>query len=495
MAATEETTSTFASRDPASGELVGTFPVHGREAIAEAVDRARAAARWWQAIGFGERKRRLLAYKGVIARRSDELCRLVRRENGKPIADAFIEVLGAVEHLDWAARKARRALSAQRLNPGLLMLNHTATVEYQPFGVVGVIGPWNYPVLTPMGSIAYALAAGNAVVYKPSEYTPAVGEWLVDAFAAVVPEHQVLQLVTGAGETGAALCRSGIDKLAFTGSARTGRQVMSACAETLTPLLMECGGNDAMVVEGDADVEAAAAAAVWGGLQNAGQACISVERVFAADPVYDRFVDRVVALAAQVRPADASEGNVGAITMPGQIDTIEAHLVDALDRGATALIGGRESVQRPYVHPVVLVDVPPDARVLREETFGPILPIIRVRDGDEAVEIVNATSFNLAATVFARRGGARLARRMRSGMASVNASSATFAGVPAAPWGGVGESGFGRMHGADGLKEFARSKAIIVRRLDLPFEIFSFDRPDWLLGTLDKVMKLRHGRR
>src|SRR6266508_4404028 len=261
---------TLTSTNPVTGEVVGTFAVDGPEAVEAAVARARPAAAWWAGLGF----------KGHLARQADELCELVRRENGKPLDDAFFEVLVAVDHLDWAARKAAKVLKPRRVPSTLLLANQAASVEYPPVGVVGVLGPWNYPVLTPMGSIVYALAAGNAVVFKPSELTPAVGRWLVDAFAELVREQPVLQLVTGFGATGAALCRSGVDKLAFTGSPGTGRKVMAACAERLTPVVLELGGKDVMIVDDDADVGAAADAAVWGGLSNAGQICIAVERVY-----------------------------------------------------------------------------------------------------------------------------------------------------------------------------------------------------------------------
>lgn len=485
---------TFTSLNPATGEAVGTFPSHDDDDVRATVGRAHVAAQWWASIGFDERKRRLLAAKGILARRSHELCALIRAENGKPLVDAFIEVILTVEHLDWAARNAGRLLGPRRVPSTLLMLNQKATLAYPPLGVVGVIGPWNYPVYTPMGAIIYALAAGNAVVFKPSEFTPAVGQWLVDAIAEVIPEHHVIQLVTGGGSTGAALCRSGVDKIAFTGSARTGRTVMATCAETLTPVLLECGGNDALIVDDDADLDAAATAAVWGGLQNTGQACISVERVFVTDTVYDRFVDKVVDRLRGVQRGDDAEAQLGPITMPAQLDTIQEHLIDALERGARPVVGGADAVRRPYVDPVVLVDVPDDARIMREETFGPLLPIMRVRDADEAIERTNAKTFNLAATVFAKRRGPEIATRLRSGMVSVNAVSA-FAAVPALPWGGVGESGFGRMHGEDGLKEFTRPHAMTTQRFPLPFEVMSFGRPDWLIGALDRVMKLRHGRR
>src|SRR5829696_727109 len=296
------TAETFESKNPATGAVVGTFPVHDAEAVAATVKRARDAAEHWRELGFDGRRKRLAAWRGYLARRMHELADLVHRENGKPHADALLEITLAVDHLAWAGGHARRTLGPRRVNPGLLAANHAASLEYQPLGVVGVIGPWNYPVFTPMGSIAYALAAGNAVVFKPSEFTPGVGTWLAEAWRRAVPERaDVLQVVTGLGATGAALCRAGVDKIAFTGSAATGRKVMAACAEGLVPVLMECGGKDALIVDDDADVAAAADAALWGGLSNAGQTCIGIERVYATDRVYDAFVEELAERARALR--------------------------------------------------------------------------------------------------------------------------------------------------------------------------------------------------
>jgi acyl-CoA reductase-like NAD-dependent aldehyde dehydrogenase len=378
-------------------------------------------------------------------------------------------------------------LGRRRVPSGVLMANQAASVEYQPMGVVGVIGPWNYPVFTPMGSIAYALAAGNAVVFKPSEYTPAIGQWLVRAFERVVPEQPVLQLVTGHGPTGAALCRSGVDKLAFTGSAPTGRKVMAACAETLTPVLMECGGKDALIVDDDADVDAAATAALWGGMSNAGQTCIGIERVYATERVYDQFV---AALTEKARKVEAGR-SYGPITMPSQIEVIRAHIADALHHGGTAVTGG--GIEGRYVEPTVLVDVPEHSKAVREETFGPTLTVTKVRTADEAVDKANATSYGLAGAVFSKKRGMELAQRLQSGMTSVN-SVLAFAGVPSLPFGGHGESGFGRIHGPDGLKEFARAKSITRQRFPLPIDLLTFERTEKVDQAMARLVRLVHGR-
>ena len=262
---------TFDSVNPATSEVIATFPVFGPAEVGAALERAREAAHWWSGLDWKDRQTRLLAWKSHLTRYIARLAELMHNETGKPLADAKLEIVLAIVHIDWAARNAKRVLRPQRVRPGLTALNQAASVEYVPLGVIGVIGPWNYPVFTPVGSIAYALAAGNAVLFKPSELTPAVGGWLVSSFAEVVPEQPVLQLITGGGTTGDALARSGVDKIAFTGSSRTARKVMEACAQNLTPLIAECGGKDALLVGSDANLDAAADATAWGAVSNPGR--------------------------------------------------------------------------------------------------------------------------------------------------------------------------------------------------------------------------------
>ncbi|MER7335487.1 MULTISPECIES: aldehyde dehydrogenase family protein [unclassified Micromonospora] len=480
------------STSPATGEEVGRLPVATAEDVARAVERARPAGQWWAGLGFAGRRERLLRWRALLARRIEELAELVHAEGGKPVADAVVEIVTAVEHVDWAARNARRVLGPRRVRSRLVLAEFSAHLEYQPHGVVGVIGPWNYPVFTPIGSVAYALAAGNAVVLKPSEYTPAVGQWLVDTFAEVVPEQPVFTAVHGLGDVGAALCRSGVGKVAFTGSSATARKVMAACAESLTPVLLEAGGKDAMIVDADADLDAAAEACVWGALTNAGQTCIGIERVYAVEPVFDAFVGKVVERAGRltVGPDDA---DIGPITMPSQLDVIRRHIDDALARGGRAVLGGADAVQPPYVRPTVLVDVPEDSLAVREETFGPTLTVNRVRDADEAVARANALSYGLGGSVFGRRRAVAIARRLRSGMASVN-STLTFAGMSTLPFGGVGDSGFGRIHGEDGLREFSRAKAITRRRARSLLAATTFERTPADVARLVRAIKTMYGR-
>jgi acyl-CoA reductase-like NAD-dependent aldehyde dehydrogenase len=478
------------STNPGTGDEAGRVPISDEAGVAAAVSRAREASTWWAAQGFEGRKVRLLRWRALLVDRIEEIAELAHRETGKPVADAIVEASAAIEHIDWAARNAKRVLGPRRMRTRLLLAEHSGHLEYQPFGVIGVIGPWNYPILTPLGPISGALAAGNTVVLKPSEYTPVVGQWLVDSFAEVVSEQPVLQAVHGLGDVGAALCRSGVGKIAFTGSTRTAKKVMAACAETLTPVVIEAGGKDALIVDADANIPAAAEAAVWGAMTNAGQTCIGIERVYAVAGVYDRFVEAVVEKAGKLRMGE----DIGPITMPGQIDIIRRHIDDALASGGRAVLGGADAVQAPSVAPTVLVDVPETSSAVQEETFGPTLTITKVADADEAVAKANALPYGLGGAVFGKANAVRIARRLHAGMVAVN-SSLTFVGMGNLPFGGVGDSGFGRIHGEDGLREFARPKAITVRRAPSVLPAMTFERNEAQVKRIVKTLKLLYGRR
>jgi acyl-CoA reductase-like NAD-dependent aldehyde dehydrogenase len=334
------------------------------------------------------------------------------------------------------------------------------------------------------------------VVFKPSELTPAVGSWLVGSFAEVVPEQPVLQLVTGAGQTGGHLARSGVNKIAFTGSAATARKVMAACAENLTPIVAECGGKDALIVAADADLDAAADACAWGALSNAGQTCVGIERVYVAQEVYHTFLEKLADRVTDVRPGDDREADYGPMTMPGQAEIIESHIADALARGARPVVGGIASIRRPYVGPVILADVPEESKAVTDETFGPTITVAKVADLAEGVERANDSRYGLGGSVFAgnKKAAMTAARALRSGMTAIN-SVIAFASVPSLPFGGSGDSGFGRIHGADGLREFARPKSITRQRMKPLLNLTSFARSDTDMKRLLTGVMMLHGRR
>lgn len=489
--ASPPTTGTFESLNPGTGDVVGTFPVHGAADVSAAVDAARIAQQWWWDLGWDERKRRLLAWRSYLRTHMEELADLVHRETGKPMWDAeAVDVIATVMHLDWAAKHAEKTLSPQRVSPGILV-HLRAEISYQPHGVVGVIGPWNYPLFTPMGSISYALAAGNAVVFKPSEFTPATGVWLAESFRKVVPEQPVLQTITGYGPTGQALVESGVDKISFTGSAKVAKAIGALCGERLIPYSPEAGGKDAVIVDRDADLTRAVRGALWGGVMNSGQTCAGVERVFVHQDVYDEFMDRLVVNARSIRAGYGPDAKYGPITRPAQYDLVKHHFDQALEAGATVKSGGRESFRRPYIDPVILTNAPDDAVVVKEETFGPLIVVEKVRDTDEAIAESNAHDYGLGAVVYSRKNGPAIAARLRTGMVSIN-TLLVQATVPALPWGGMGHSGYGRIHGKEGLRSFGRSKSIVQPYFGLPAfaDISSFEVSEETKSSFRWVTKM-----
>ena len=496
MAKMTQTQQMFESISPADDSWVGSFPVMTEQDVAEVVDRGRIAAHWWSEQSWRERRRRLMDFKAILATRSVELAELVHAENGKPVADATLEILLSIEHIDWAARHARRVLKERRVLPGLLTTNQDARVEYRPYGVIGVIGPWNYPVFTPVGSIAYALAAGNAAVFKPSEFTTGIGQWLVAALGEVIPEQPVCQIVTGFGATGAALCNSGVDKVSFTGSTATGKKVMAACAESLTPVLLECGGKDAAIVDQTANLKKAAEVIAFGAYSNAGQTCVGAERVYVHESVYPEFIDLLAGKVRRLQAGAGDDADYGPMTMPAQIDVVSAHLEDVLAQGGRVVVGSRASVGDRIVAPLLFAEVPETAEAVREETFGPALIVNPVRDMEQAIALTNANQYGLAASVFAGSAGTcqAIARRLDVGMVSMN-SWVMYAGVAGLPWGGVGQSGFGRIHGAEGLRQMARTRSSVRERFTIPLKLVSFERHEVTSPAIRRIYQTLHGSR
>lgn len=491
MIAPVDQSTILTSHNPATGDVIATHTIHDAAAVRATVETARKAAQTWGALSFAERKKHLLRWVSHLLAHSGELSELIHRENGKPVDDAYLEVVLAVEHIVWAAKQAGKHLSPRSVFPGPLMANFSATVEERPLGVVGVIGPWNYPIYTPTGSIGYALAAGNTVVFKPSEYTTTVGNWYANSFVLANPDlpKGVLTSVNGCGETGAALVDSGVDKIAFTGSTATGKRIMAAAAMSLTPVLLECGGKDAAIVAADADIKAAADAIAFGAMANSGQTCVAVERVYVEKAVRDEFVAEIRKVLATVKPGSGADASYGPMTMPAQVEVVRNHILDALNNGGTAVVGGVDSVRAPFIDPVVLLDTDENSAAVQEETFGPTLTIRTVDSIDEAVALVNASKYGLASTVFSRKHGTDIARRLRAGATSVN-SACAFAAISSLPFGGVGQSGFGRIHGEPGLREFTRTHSIAAQRFPIPgMALLSFSRS----GTTMKIVKMAIG--
>ncbi len=485
---------TFESLNPATGEVVGEFPITSAKEVNEAVARAKVAADKWSQLSFRKRLVILKDWASLLTKEINTAAELIHRETGKPVSDAALEAALAIEHISWAAKYAPKVLSAQNRPSGLLMFNLSAQVQRVPFGVVGVIGPWNYPIFTPMGSIAYALAAGNTVVFKPSEYTPAIGVWLEQTWQRIAPFADIFTVVTGTAETGVALTQSSVGKISFTGSTKTAKKVAATCAELMTPVVLECGGKDPVLVDRDADIKRAAEVTLWHAMSNAGQSCIGAERVYVHKDVADSFTRIIVELANKIKPGYEDGANYGPATMPSQLKVIKSHIDDAVKRGGEFLVGDKNAAKGGYVQPVILRNVPEESIAMTEETFGPTLVINTVRNMDEAVNLANATAYGLGAAVWSKRNGKKIASLLQCGMVSIN-SAFSFAAIGAVPFGGVKDSGYGRIHGAEGLLEFTYPRTVVKTKFNIPLQFTTFARTGFADKTIIRLVNILHRRR
>ena len=474
----------FESLNPRTGEVIARHENASQEAVNSAVSRATESFKTWGGLKHSERKRVLLTWKREISNSAENFAENIALETGKPIGDARLEVSIAIAHLGWAAKKAEYYLKEDRRKPGLLMFNMQAEVHRIPYGVIGVIGPWNYPMFTPMGSIAYALAAGNTVVFKPSEFTPGVGKMLADSFNKVSKFPNVLQTITGLGETGKALCESAISKLAFTGSTRTAKLVAETCAKNMTPVLLECGGKDPVLVDKDANIKLAAEYTIWSAMANAGQSCIGAERVYVHAKVADKFQSAVLDIVKNLEPGTS----YGPATMPKQLEIIKRHIADATSAGAKMLFGDVQSVNERIVNPVVMAEVPETSSAMTEETFGPTIAINTVQNMDEAIALSNASEYGLGASVFSKRNGYAIAKRLDCGMVGIN-TAFTFAAIPSVPFGGAKQSGYGRIHGPEGLFEFTYARTMVKPKFEIPLRATSFKRTSGQERLISKLSK------
>ena len=446
------------SFNPRTGEVMGEVAATSVEGVREAVEHARKVASEWGAIAPQGRARLLREVRYRVYALQDELVETVAAECGKPRNEALInDVYPTVQMLFYLERKLASFLKPERPGRGWDLVTGMSTrVEWRPFGVVGCITPWNYPILNCLLAVAPPLFAGNAVVVKPSEVTPRCGE-LIRRILEPLPAG-VATVVQGGGDVGAALVDAPCDKISFIGSPDTGRRICEAAAKHLTPVVMELGGVDSAIVCEDADLEKASSGLVWGSFFNAGQTCCSVERAFVVESVADEFEEKFLAKLGSLK--QGGEDGVGSLTFPRQLDVVNAHVGDALKKGARLLAGGPEAgIQNEdgslWYAPTVLGNVDPSMDVAGCETFGPVLAITRVRDTDEAIRRANEEGVNLTASVWtsSRSNGDAIAAKLRAGGVAIN-DHGVLPGLPYAPWGGRGESGFGRLNGKYGIREF-----------------------------------------
>jgi acyl-CoA reductase-like NAD-dependent aldehyde dehydrogenase len=487
--------------NPATGEIVATVPDLSAEEIAEMAVRARAAQPEWEAYGFDGRARVLVRAQKWLMDNSQRVVEAIVSETGKTWEDAQLAEIGyAANAFGFWAKQGPNYLADERIKSSqVLVKGKKLVLRYRPLGLIGVIGPWNYPLTNSFGDCIPALMAGNSVILKPSEVTPLTSMLMAEGLRECGLPENVLQIATGRGPAGAALIEH-VDMIMFTGSTRTGRKVAEAAARRLIPASLELGGKDPMIVLSDADLERAANYATYFAMQNAGQTCISIERVYVEEPVYDEFVAKVAEKVRALRVGDSSGGygtvEVGAITFPPQLETIKDHVADAVAKGAHVLAGGHE-IQGAgrFYEPTVLVDVDHTMKIMTEETFGPTLPIMKVRDADEAVRLANDSPYGLGSSVFTRDTdrGEQIARRLQTGAANVNDAMINYT-VLELPMGGAKASGLGSRHGAGGIRKYCSQQAIVVTKLAMKKELFMYPYKSRTSRLLAGLFKLLYGR-
>ena len=492
---------TIAVENPATGEVIATIPVQGADELAEMATRAREAQPQWEAIGFDGRARIMRRAQKWFFDNSDRVLDQVVAETGKTYEDAQLTDFGyAAAALGFWAKQAANYLAEERVpswdNP--TVAGKKLVIRYVPVGLVGVIGPWNFPIVNAFGDCIPALMAGNTVILKPSEVTPLSALLMVEMMRECGLPEGVFQVATGDGSTGAALIAQ-VDCVMFTGSTRTGRAVMRAAADALVPCYLELGGKDPMIVCADANLERAAKAAAYWSMNNAGQVCISVERCYVEAPVHDEFVAKVTETVRSLRqgePTGAGTVDVGAVIFPPQMDIVDEHVRDAVAKGAKVLTGGHAHAEHGrYYEPTVLVDVDHSMTCMREETFGPTLPIMKIDSAEEGVRLANDSDYGLQASVWTSdiERGEALARRVQAGVVCVNDAQVNYTALNL-PMGGWKSSGIGTRHGSAGIRKYTKVQSLLVTRWGLTHEPYMFPYRARRTKLLRGALKLLYGR-
>lgn len=458
-------------RSPIDLKPSGTLVCANREEVEAAVARARKAQPAWAALSFEQRGEYMQRVLSIVLDKQDHLVETVVKETGKARGDAYnMEIFAACDALHYYSKNAAKLLKTEKKKiHGILGIVKQLKIIYKPRGVTGIIVPWNGPFILAINPAVQSMMAGNTVVLKGSEVTPYSTKLVEEFFAEAGLPEGVLQVLMGDGQTGADLCTAGVDKISFTGSVATGRKVAASCGEQLIPCTLELGGNDAMIVCEDADLDRAAAGALIGSCMNSGHYCCGTERIYVEEPVYNEFLNKVTALAKELKqgPQHGKEEDVGAIFWDRQMTIIEDHVSDALANGAKAVVGGKRNsdLEGLYFEPTVLVDVKHEMKIMQEETFGPILCLQKVKNYEEAITLANDSPYGLNGNVWTKDKdkGFNIASRIETGAVCINDMAVTY-GTPEAPFGGVKNSGVGQVNGETGLKGFCHAMPIIIDR-------------------------------
>ena len=454
--------------NPGDGSSIANVPLDGPERVREVVARVRSNQPEWEALGNKGRARWMGKLRDWLLDNQEQIATTMQAETGKVRAEAASEVPYVADLINFYGKKAKKMIGEERVPAhSPLMKVKKLKVQYRPYPVVGVISPWNFPLILSLGDAIPALQAGAAVVIKPSEVTPlGLGE-IIEAWKREIGGPDVFDVVNGLGETGSALVDE-VDFVQFTGSDRTAKKVLARAAETLTPVSAELGGKDPMIVLRSADIERAVNAATWGAFANSGQVCISVERLYVEEPIYDEFVERLTKEVGELRQGSDGEDygmEQGAMTFPPQAKIVEDHVSDARQKGARVLTGG-ERIEREgdWYPPTVIADVDHSMKVMVDESFGPVVGVMKVRDSEEAVRLANDTRYGLSASVFGgKREAEAVARRIEAGTVNVNDVLVGFLASDV-PMGGWKDSGIGWRHGEYGIKKFVRPESLVISR-------------------------------
>jgi acyl-CoA reductase-like NAD-dependent aldehyde dehydrogenase len=479
---------TIRVRNPATMEFVGELPITSSADVAAVTRCARQAQAEWQTTSFEHRAKLLRRFRDLLIDNQERLADIVTSETGKPRGDVFgNELFYVCDAIGFWTKSAEKWLKQRKIRPHLFKVKKVFSI-YQPLGLVGIISPWNFPLVLTAGDAVPALMAGNAVIIKPSELTPFTALFVAELAQKTGFPDNLLQVVIGGAETGEALIDN-VDMISFTGSVEVGKYVMHRAADRLIPISLELGGKDPMIVLKDADLERAANACVWGALMNCGQVCTSIERVYVEEPIYQTFVGNVVDRVRQLRQGpSAEEVELGSMSSEEQLKKVIAQIDDAVNKGAKVLTGGRPNASLPglYYEPTVLVDVTHDMSVIQDETFGPVIPIMKVKNADEALRLANDSRYGLDAIVFSRDGvkARQMAQRLFTGTVCINDGLVNYI-IPEAPMGGVKDSGFSRRHGPEGIRKFCYQKTIVIDRFGLKKEM------PWFPSNRKKTAQMR----
>lgn len=476
---TEPNASEIVSYNPATGSEVGRVPRTSDDEVRDAVQRSRESFHRWKMTSFSVRRALVMRAREIILSELDEIAQLISAESGKPFGEAIaMEIAPVLDLMQHFAKHAEAMLKPKRVGIGLYsLMGRYSKIVYHPLGVVAIIPAWNYPFSIPLGEAVMAVMAGNSVVIKPSELTPLVGLKIYEIFERAGAPASLVQVVTGDGRTGAALVDAAPDKIMFTGSVATGKKIAEAAAKNLTSVVLELGGKDPMVVFDDADLELAAGAAVWGAFCNAGQSCSSVERLYVQEAAAEKLTRLIVEKTRELKQGsgDGENVSIGAMSSERQMKIVEDHVNEFRRAGAKIEIGGNRAStgassadQNLFYEPTVISGATNDMRPMRDETFGPTLPIATFRTEDEAIRLANDSEFGLTASVWTSdyEKGKRVAERIEAGSVCVNEVLYTH-GIGQTPWGGFKNSGRGRTHGREGLMELVQPQHIHVNRLAL----------------------------